>query len=352
MRVIRHDVRKLDGITKTPQGGLRIPATLTRTGVFEYRRADGSTSRELRHPDDVFSAPALESFANAPLTIGHVGTITPDNWGAHAVGHVVGTPRKDADFVAADCQVMRGDAVKQIEEGTLKELSCGYEVELEQKSGVYNGERYDCIQRKIKGNHVALLPEGSGRAGPDVKLRVDSADDIGTRLDEAVSYPVNVSDKKEPVKDTETPKAEASAEVLLGRIDALSAENAELKKRLDAAPAAIEAAAAARSSLVAVVSPLMPKEWKSDGKGEDVIVSEALKSLRPTLNQDGKSKDYLRGAFEQAVISSVSSRGEVASMHAPFRSDAFGDTSAMPAAKSKNTCDAWKTPPKGAKVKG
>ena len=86
MRALRYDFIRLDGITKTVAGGLHIPAALTRAGVFEYRKADGTITRELRHPDDIFSKKALDSLDSAPLTIGHVGQVDPNNWGSVAVG--------------------------------------------------------------------------------------------------------------------------------------------------------------------------------------------------------------------------------------------------------------------------
>ena len=195
MRALRYDFLRLDtGLTRTPQGGLRIPSTLTRTGIFEYRTPDGSISREYRPAEEVFHKDAVESFHSAPLTVGHVAQVTPENWGAVAVGHVVGTPKADGNFLAADCVIARHDAIEKVTNGALKELSCGYEVELDPTPGTTpDGQRYDAIQRKIRGNHVALLPEGAGRAGPDVKLRMDSKDGVSAfpggvafwRMDEA-----------------------------------------------------------------------------------------------------------------------------------------------------------------------
>ena len=52
MRVNRFDVAEIGRPVRTPQGFLRVPAYLTRAGVLEYKRDDGSTVRELRHPDE------------------------------------------------------------------------------------------------------------------------------------------------------------------------------------------------------------------------------------------------------------------------------------------------------------
>ena len=457
-RALRYDVFRLDSINKTPQGGLRIPAALTRAGIFEYKRADGSVSRELRHPEDVFDAKAMASLDCAPLTIGHVGQVTPDNWGSVAVGHVVGTPRKDGNFVAADTQVMRGDAVRQVTDGGLRELSCGYSVELDPTPGEWQGQHYDARQREISYNHVALLPEGAGRAGPDVRLRVDAKDgitDIAMRLDtekrtrsqeeepdveeeedaydpdqerdehdrwstsSATSASAEAHAQSAGAKGSKGHTAAAAAhkqaakgmrtmalrhaelgntkaaeryaraakehsakakehaakskkdsldaypegvdttkntpDAMLGRIDSLTSENAALKTQLAELPAKIEAAATARATLLSQVAPHMGKDWKSDGKSDGAIVREALATLRPEMKFDGKSDDYVRGAFEHAVATSATSRSNVGAMQLPthptlVRGDGSADMDNLEKqnrqAKQKSA-DAWKSPAKG-----
>lgn len=49
-----------------------------------------------------------------------------------------------------------------------KELSCGFRCVYEFVSGVFEGQRYDAIQRKIRGNHVASVKHG--RMGPGVAV--------------------------------------------------------------------------------------------------------------------------------------------------------------------------------------
>lgn len=60
-----------------------------------------------------------------------------------------------------------------------KELSCGYRCIYVYRPGVWNGQPYDYVQLKIRGNHIALVDEG--RMGPTVavldhfKFTIDSA---------------------------------------------------------------------------------------------------------------------------------------------------------------------------------
>lgn len=50
-----------------------------------------------------------------------------------------------------------------------KELSCGYRLKYDWTPGEFKGVRYDCIQREIRGNHLALVE--NGRMGPEVAVQ-------------------------------------------------------------------------------------------------------------------------------------------------------------------------------------
>ena len=79
--VMRLDFGAFSKVERTPQGGMRIPANLTRTGVFIYRRKDGTERRELREPAEVFHADSLSTLRSAPVTNLHPDrAVGPDNW--------------------------------------------------------------------------------------------------------------------------------------------------------------------------------------------------------------------------------------------------------------------------------
>lgn len=55
-----------------------------------------------------------------------------------------------------------------------KELSLGYNLDLDETPGEWNGQHYDAIQRNIVVNHLALVQEA--RAGDQARLNIDSRD--------------------------------------------------------------------------------------------------------------------------------------------------------------------------------
>src|SRR5690606_25874157 len=67
-----------------------------------------------------------------------------------------------------------GQLLAAVERKDRREVSCGYRCLVDETPGVTpEGERYDRVQRRIRYNHVAIVPEG--RAGEAVALRMDAA---------------------------------------------------------------------------------------------------------------------------------------------------------------------------------
>lgn len=162
----------------TPEGFLICSGVpIARTGEYEYFASEGmspgiepdASGRIIsrREPAEVFSPAALASFEGKPVTLGHpdVDEVTPDDWRQYAVGHVTNVRRgqgDDADKVIADLVISDAAAIDAIN-GGLREVSCGYDVTVEQvEPGV---ER----QTRIRGNHVALVD--AGRAGPECAIK-------------------------------------------------------------------------------------------------------------------------------------------------------------------------------------
>ncbi len=231
-----------------PGGRLRVDAYLTRTGVFIYRNPDGTEFRELRPAEEVFHGDSMNSFVLAPLTDDHpMEAVTPANAKEHAVGSVGESIRRDGDYLAASLVVWHEATIAAMREGK-REVSCGYSCDLEMTPGEYNGERYDAIQRNIRGNHVAIVDVG--RAGSDVRVRMDAAvmvdvsgDAAGTNIvagsDAGESQRQNSAAERSDSMDWEKLYKEAVAEKAAEKVRADNAERErdEQKARADKAEA-------------------------------------------------------------------------------------------------------------------
>lgn len=341
--VQRFDVATLGNAERTPQGFLKIPAYLTRVGVLEYKRADGTIVRELRPRDEVFKADSLATLSAAPVTDLHPTTmVSPKNVRQLQIGHVSERVREDGKMVAGHVTVQEAEAIAAVERGDRRELSCGYQCRIDQTPGVYEGEAYDQVQRDIVYNHVALGPKQWGRAGRDVALRVDSADggkdDAGDvfRLDKAdavsvaiVASPargekhmdsvvirvdgldVNVVDKQGAqilekgfaTRDDAIVKLTVERDKLQGSNDQLKADLKKANERADKAedPKRLDAALNARVALVEAAKRVLPAEHKFDGQSTRQIQEAVLVQLNPQFDPKDRTDEYIGARFDQAM---------------------------------------------------
>lgn len=169
---------RLRNAKDTSLGGKYVHARISRTGVLSYRMPNGSIRRELRHPDEVFKPESLATLDSVPVIdiTDHTKLRSPGDYRSVTRGHVKSF-RRDGRFVESELVVQDAGTLDQIDVGERTEISAGYDCKLDMTPGVYEGEPYDCVQRDIVYNHVALCPPNRGRAGPEVGLRLDSNSD-------------------------------------------------------------------------------------------------------------------------------------------------------------------------------
>lgn len=168
-RVNRLDSIPLDRTYFTEEGYLIDHPIVTSVGIFVYHNPDGSERRELRLPEEVFAAKSLESYKGKPIIITHeAGYVDTENVQEEHVGTILSEGYQDGNDVRAEIVIHDMDTVKNI---GLRELSCGYNLRLEETPGVWEGQPYDAIQRDIEINHLALVEKA--RAGEQARLNID-----------------------------------------------------------------------------------------------------------------------------------------------------------------------------------
>ena len=173
-RVIRLDSIKLDDTYYTGEGYFRDRPIVTSCGIFEYHLADGSVRRELRLPEHVFDPQSLASYKSKPVIITHdAGTIDKNNVEREIIGTILSEGYKDGEDVRVEIVIHDTDAMKRC---GLRELSLGYELDLDETPGTWNGEPYDAIQKNIRVNHLALVDKA--RAGDQARLNTDGLDNL------------------------------------------------------------------------------------------------------------------------------------------------------------------------------
>lgn len=116
--------------------------------------------------EDVFNSFKLLPWTNDHDMLGSENGLVPaESKGIHGV---IGQDVFFEDgYLKANLKLFSKKMADLIEAGK-KELSIGYRCVYDIVSGIYNGVKYDAIQRNIRGNHLALVQEG--RAGSDVAV--------------------------------------------------------------------------------------------------------------------------------------------------------------------------------------
>ncbi len=343
-RVTRFDAGELTKAVRTPQGFLRAPAIATRTGVLSYRFPDGSVRRELRHPEDVFAADSLATLAGVPFTDDHpnvrdpsVMLLTPENVSDFMVGYTGDqVTQVDDKFVGCTVTITDAGMIDNVEGGKV-EVSCGYTCDHEEVPGTFDGQPYDVRQRNIVYNHLAGVKRG--RAGPDVRLRLDAADAVQVSLqplevpkmekitingvefevapalkaaiekaladaaqaqaDAAKAVPAVAAAQAATVEQTQrADKAEAKADGLTAD---LAKVKADLAAKTDGAdPKVIDARVKSRMRVLKVAERVLPTDElaKLDAATDQAIMVAVIKAEVKGVNLDGKSEAYVEARFD------------------------------------------------------
>lgn len=345
-RVLRIDKARMDSFERNSAGFIQTPAYLTKVGVLVYKKPDGSVVRELRHPDDVFDPVSLKTLMGVPVTNDHpVRLVDSTNIKALSVGYIGDTIEQDGEFVKAKTVTIYDEkAIMDAESGKV-ELSCGYEAMLEEVPGEYNGEQYDIRQRNIVYNHVSIVSDG--RAGPQVRLRLDSNDAILESISdnfltskgepqmekitiEGVEYEVSPALKAVIEKLMSGDAAEKAAMADQKKmLDAEAAKTAEVQKSLDAQTAKVDEVQAKLDSALEE-----NKKIKTDSKDDDKkinalaeekmkIISVAAHVLGKEFKADGLTNLEIKKKVLETKGVDVKSKSEV---YVEARYDAMAET--------------------------
>lgn len=340
---------------KTPEGFLKGRAVICSTGIYEYRRADGSIVKELRLPEEVFAPAFLESLKLKPVTLGHPDEmVTVDNVQKYQKGTLGDNPSSpggtegkpnmaggqagyqfyntDMYHVSIDMIIHDADTIRAVENGT-DELSVGYNCDLEPATpgARFLGQTYDYIQRNLRANHVAICDVA--RAGDAAKIRLDSDDAILVDASEHVDVNTggnNMPDLKMFKIDGVEYSAEArvleelhtvtvKADGLQTSLDALTTEKTQLqakcdseKDRADAAEAKVKELEAKKMDQ-AVIDAAVARKLRildaarvaevevTDGMAEVDIQKAVIMKVFPKAVLDGKDVVYIDARFDSAI---------------------------------------------------
>jgi uncharacterized protein len=344
-RVTRTDagVGRLGKFARNGAGAVRVPATISRTGLQTYpgEGPGGSELIEYRPAEEVFSADSLASLAGVPVTLRHPSgaRVSPENARGLTIGHASDLPAEAGvkvdgssdEWVRHQLYIADGDVQSSLERGDAGGISCGYSCRLDMTPGVTpDGRPYHAVQRDIRYNHVAVLTTDQPRAGAPAKVRLDSKDPNnmkkividGVELEYgSAEHFAHIAKAHQNALDA----AKAREDALQAKLDAMQAKHDAEKSRADSAVAAtsaerIDAAVAARMALFASAARLLPADYDTKGKSDAQVRADAVAhALGGADKIAGKSEAYIEARFDTLVEAKAPTAP--AQYHAPVRSD-------------------------------
>jgi hypothetical protein len=243
-------------LTKDVNGFIEIKDNkLSRGGVFDYLGSEiGAPEPEriyqvFRPPEELADAECIESFRLQPWIIDHkmLGKYydsPPEAKGIHGtIGENVYFDESDG-WLKGNIKIWSDMLEEEIDEGK-NELSLGYRCVYEfEQIGTYEGKRYNVVQRRIRGNHLASVDASRtdvavmDSVAMDMKITIDTKraklmdkkpNPIADAVKKANATPENVVKKEGDATDQDMTISELS-----GMIKEIMPQIAEISKVMGA----------------------------------------------------------------------------------------------------------------------
>lgn len=341
---VRYDSFPVKSVKLDEDGTMRGSALVTKAGVFPYRDYDGSVRFELRHPHDVFSKESMDSLKLRPVTNEHPPLsgnppsrlVTTENVQKLAIGTTGENPQREGEFLSTSIVINDDKGIKAVQSGR-QQLSCGYVCDTAEEEGFFEGMKYTHRQSNIRYNHVSIVH--NGRAGNDVRLNLDSLDDLenlkdtgeqqmsGEKMESIRIDGISYQASPEVVNRMKSAEEEVSS--LSEKVDSLDAKLSETTKELEKTKAhrddfqakleeaqkldhsdEIHKQAKILAGVLSVAKQIIPEEEKLDEMNSSEIMTAVVAKKFPELKVSEKSPEYIEARFDAISEDSKVSEGE------------------------------------------
>lgn len=317
----------LSGVKETQEGYVIAEAFAVRTGIQLYTgdevgRPDMPLVRVYRPEEEVRKPESLRTFSHAPVTVGHPSEgVTKDNWRELAVGEVSTEAEWRGNKIRLPLILKDAAAIKTVTDGKARELSAGYTCKLEFTDGVTSdGQQYDAIQRDIRINHLAIVPQG--RAGSECRIGDNAAnwgpapltkdgdndmpDNIPTVAvslgdNRAISVPQSIAPEIQQFAKDKAAEIQALKDAhdkalkdLNDKLAKAEADRDEAKKQILTGDA-LDKLVADRATLIATAKLIAPNV-ETKGLGDAAIRKAVVLAKRPEAKD--KEQPYLDAVFD------------------------------------------------------
>lgn len=368
---------------KTPEGFLDVGGVFSRIGIQLYTRKEAgfdgdpnATVRLYRPPEEVFDKASIDSMVMKPVTDDHPPELVDTkNIKKYSVGMTGSEITHDQQNVRGRMVITDDNVIKKVEGGTV-EISVGYTTELDRTPGTApNGEKYDGIQRVIRGNHIAIVD--AGRCGSECRindsaccascaekeksamtdkpnqplsqvtvdsLSVEAAGNGAQIIQKAISdRDVKIADLEKQLADEKTARTTEVKEITAAK-DKAEAERDDLKTKIPDA-AALDTLVAERTEVVTAAKQIAGDSIKTEGVALSDIRKQAVEAKCGGDAIKDKSDDYIAARFD-ALKEGAGAGDPIADAYksAPTRGAEQADPKQAYGDMRSGLNDAWKRP--------
>lgn len=293
---------------------------LSRVGVFPYRGAsvglegaDAERTIRVYRPEEELSSPeCIESFKLLPWVDEHT-LLGPDD--GQTPAEVKGVQGVIGEEVVYDSGVLYGNikafsnSLGRLIEAGKRQLSAGYRCVYDWTAGTYNGQPYDCVQRRIRGNHLALVNEG--RMGPSVAVM----DSLTFTFDAQEAIAMADAEKTGGAESMTLADAIKMLGEIAPQVASLTAAVAKLGTPPATTAAATPDAAAATTPATPPAAAAATGAEPTADKAVAAAMDAALKPIRDQIEGIGKTLTALDSAFKgmpTAILADSAARDKLA----------------------------------------
>ena len=211
-------------------------------------------------------------------------------------------------YLLGNIKLFSEDLASKIGQGK-NELSCGYRCKYELSDGIFGDQEYQVVQKVIRGNHLASVPEG--RMGPDVAV-LDEKNQFIFTVDGAEL--IKMADPKKEVLT-----GDAAIAALTKTVDGLVstvADMAEKAKDMEEEKAKSKAEDAEAEELAAKKKAEDEEaEKKAKAEGEDGDMEKENKAAMDSMGEQIKTLttalDEQKSGGMKAVMAEIGARDEL-----------------------------------------
>ena len=242
---------------ETAEGFLRCRVRVLRSCIMPYDVSEIEDAPEgspnpimmLIGMDSMTSPDSLRSLEGVPVVAWDHEWVTLDNAKTVSKGNVAGAPVVIGPYLEIDVLVTDPQTIQDIKDKKIGEISAAYNAESVFEPGEYDGGHYDAKQTKIFYNHIAVIPEGMGRAGLDVRILNKKsekgeesimADDKKVRVKLRNGKFINTDEEGAEEVETDVKEADSSEKDSGKKLEELMAECEELKAAKEKSDAELE----------------------------------------------------------------------------------------------------------------